>query len=66
MSIFVKTKKKYGSDIASWIEGAIIHSKSTYDCWTFNYKTRQTREKHFRKEFGGNKENYIKEPICLN
>lgn len=67
MSILVKTKNKYGSDIASYLEGIVVHSKSVYDCWTFEFKTRAVREKHFYKNFEGLKSNYKPEqPICLN
>lgn len=67
MTTFTRTKQKYGSGIASYMEGITTHSKSTYDCWTFDAKTRSTREKHFKKLFGGPKSNYIPEQeICLN
>ena len=67
MKIYVESKKKYGSDIASYLEGIVTHSKSTYDCWTFEQKTRAAREKNFNKLFNGPKENYKPDySLCLN
>lgn len=69
MTVYNRTKEKYGCDIASWIYGLTVAdfgSERCYDCWTFTQKTRKARENTFHKLFGAPKENYKPEPVCLN
>jgi hypothetical protein len=57
-SDFGRWREKYDSDIASYIEGAMTHSKSVYDCHTFQQKNRLSREKSFKRIFCGKKSNF--------
>ena len=65
MNINQIEKKKYGIDIWSYLY-AIDAMNSDYDGWTYNAKTPRTRKKHFLSQFGGPKENYQSDNICLN
>ena len=64
-NIYKIEKKKYGIDIWSYLYGFDIMN-TDYDGWTFQAKTRRTREKHFNDLFGGPKTNFQLGPFCKN